>query len=151
VPKLDSLLAKYRPDAVKELAKNGKQQYELFFSWVVVRGLADHKLAQHVPRSLVAALDQPVPDTYSKPSEAAVPNATLLMYLLWRLMDDKTQQARSIYTPQGRLAFLGWFFNVVSTLGIAPWWQAAGRHGYKAPKALPHWQPKKLPQPSCLG
>jgi len=90
------------------------------FSWVVVRGLAEHKLAQHAPRSLMAALDQPVPDTYSKPGEAAVPAATLLMYLLWRMMDVKTQQARSIYTAPGRLAFLGWFLNVVDTLGIAP-------------------------------
>ena len=120
VPKLASLLAKYRPDAVKEFAKDGKLQNELFFAWVVVRGLAEHKLAQHVPRSLVAALDQPVPETYSQEGELAVPAATLLMYLLWRLMDDKTQQARSIFTAQGRLAFLGWFFGVVDTLGIAP-------------------------------
>jgi glycosyltransferase involved in cell wall biosynthesis len=120
LPKLASMLAKYRPDALKEFAKDGKLQNELFFAWVVVRGLAEHKLAQHAPRSLVAALDQPVPDTYSKEGEAAVPAATLLMYLLWRLMDDKTQQARSIYAAQGRLAFLGWFFNLVDTLGIAP-------------------------------
>jgi glycosyltransferase involved in cell wall biosynthesis len=120
VPKVASLLAKYRPDAVKEFAKNGKLQNELFFAWVVVRGLAEHKLAQQAPRSLVAALDQPVPNTLSKLGENAVPAATLLMYLLWRLMDDKTQQALSIYTAQGRVAFLGWFFNVVGTLGIAP-------------------------------
>jgi glycosyltransferase involved in cell wall biosynthesis len=120
VPKLATLLAKYRPDAVKEFDKDGKLQNELFFAWVVVRGLAEHKLAQHAPRNLVAALDQPVPDTYSKPDEAAVPAATLLMYLLWRLMDDATQQARSIYTAHGRLAYLGWFFNVVDTLSIAP-------------------------------
>lgn len=120
VPKIASLLAKYRPDAVKEFAKDGKLQNELFFAWAIVRGLAEHKLAQHAPRSLVAALDQPVPDTYSKPDEAAVPAATLLMYLLWRLMDDKTQQALNIYTAQDRVAFLGWFFNVVNTLSIAP-------------------------------
>jgi glycosyltransferase involved in cell wall biosynthesis len=120
VPKVASLLAKYRPDAVREFAKDGQLQNELFFAWVVVRGLAEHKLAQHAPRSLVGALDQPVPDTYSKAGEPAVPAATLLMYLLWRLMDDKTQQARSLFTAQGRLAFLGWFFNVVGTLGIAP-------------------------------
>lgn len=126
VPKLASLLAKYRPDAVKEFAKDGKLQNELFFAWVVVRGLAEHQLAQHAPRSLVAALDQPVPDTLAKAGEDdasaanSVPAATLLMYLLWRLMDDKTQQTRSLYTAQGRLAFLGWFFNVVGTLGIAP-------------------------------
>ena len=120
VPKIASLLAKYRSDAVKEFAKDGKLQNEQFFAWVVVRGLVEHKLAQHSPRTLVAALDQPLPDTYSKEGELAVPAATLLMYLLWRLMDAKTQQARSIYTAQGRLAFLGWFFGVVDTLGIAP-------------------------------
>jgi len=120
VPKVASLLAKYRPDAVKEYAKDGKLQNELFFAWVVVRGLVEHKLAQHVPRSLVAALDQPVPDTYSKEGEQAVPAATLLMTLLWRLMDDTTQQTLNIYSAKGRSSYLGWFFNVVGTLGIAP-------------------------------
>lgn len=129
VPKVASLLAKYRPDAVKEFVKDGKLQNELFFAWAIVRGLAEHQLAQYAPRSLVAALDQPVPNTFSQASEASdaddstaaqVPAATLLMYLLWQLMDDKTQQARSLYNAQGRLAYLGWFFNVVDTLGITP-------------------------------
>lgn len=120
VPNVISLLAKYRPDAVKEFYKDGSFQNELFFAWVVVRGLAEHKLAQHAPRSLVAALDQPVPDTYSKKGEQPVPAVSLLMYLLWSLMDDKTQKARSIFNAQGRLAFLGWFFTVVGTLCIAP-------------------------------
>jgi glycosyltransferase involved in cell wall biosynthesis len=119
VPRVVSLLAQYRPDAFKEFVKDGKPQNELFFAWVVVRGLAEHKLAQYAPRSLVAELDQSLLDTCSKEGEKAVPAATLLMYLLWRLMDDKTQQALSLYTAQGRLAFLGWFFYVMDTLGIA--------------------------------
>jgi glycosyltransferase involved in cell wall biosynthesis len=120
LPKVVQTLAQYRPDATRQYSEAGKVNVERFAAWALTLGLAEHKLAQHAPRSLVAALDQPVPDTYSKPGEEAVPAATLLMYLLWRLMDDKTQQARSIYTAQGRLAFLGWFFNVVDTLGIAP-------------------------------
>ncbi len=120
VPKVADLFVKYRPDAVKEFAKDGKLQNELFFAWVVVRGLPEHKLADYVPRGLLAALDQPVPGTHSKDGELAVPATTLLMYLLWRLMDDKTQQALNIYSSQSRLLFLGWFFNVVDTLGIAP-------------------------------
>jgi glycosyltransferase involved in cell wall biosynthesis len=120
VPRIVTLLAKYRPDAFKEFVKDGKLQNELFFAWAVVRGLAEHKLVQHAPRSLVAALDQSLLDTHSKDGEKNVPAATLLMYLLWRLMDDKTQQARNLYTSQGRLAFLGWFFNVIDTLSIAP-------------------------------
>jgi glycosyltransferase involved in cell wall biosynthesis len=113
-------LAQFRPDATRQYSEEGKINAERFTAWALTLGLAEHKLAQHAPRSLVAALDQPVPGTYSKPSEEAVPAATLLMYLLWRLTDDKTQQARSIYTAQGRLAFLGWFLNMVDTLAIAP-------------------------------
>jgi glycosyltransferase involved in cell wall biosynthesis len=113
IPKVAELLAKYRPDAVNEFVKDGPLQHEKFFAWVVVRGLAEHQLAQHAPRSFVAALDQPV-------LNGDVPAATLLMYLLWRLMDSTTQQARNLFTPQGRQAYLGWFFGVVDTLGLAP-------------------------------
>jgi glycosyltransferase involved in cell wall biosynthesis len=120
VPKVASLLAMYRSDAVKEFVKNGKLQNELFFAWVVIRGLSEHQLTEYAPRSLVFALDQPIPETLSKEGEEEVPAATLLMYLLWRLMDDKTQKARSLFTANGRLAFMGWFFGVVDTLGIEP-------------------------------
>jgi glycosyltransferase involved in cell wall biosynthesis len=120
VPKVASLLAKYRPDAVKEFVKDGKLQNELFFAWVLVRGLSEHQLAEHAPRSLITALDQSIPQTSSKEGEESVPSATLLMYLLWRLMDEKTQEARSLFTANGRVAFMGWFFGVVDTLGIEP-------------------------------
>ncbi len=118
VPKVASLLAKYRQDAVKEFVKDGKVQTELFFAWVVVRGLSEHQLAEHAPISLITALDQSIPETASNAVEEAVPAATLLMYLLWRLMDEKTQEARSLYTANGRFEFLGWFFGVVDALGI---------------------------------
>jgi len=124
VPLVATLLAKYRPDAVKEFAKNGKLQGELFFAWVIVKGLSEHAFIKFAPRSLIAVLDQPVvspkPNAESDALGQGVPTASLLMYLLWRLMDEPTQQARNIFTDQGRLAFLGWFFNVVGTLGIAP-------------------------------
>nr|WP_315226308.1 glycosyltransferase [uncultured Limnohabitans sp.] len=120
VPQVVNLLAQYRPDAVAECTKEGQLQHEKFLAWAIVRGLPEHQLAQHAPRSLVAALDQPLPSTISPPSEHSVPAATLLMYLLWRLMDSTTQQTRNLFTPEGRLAYLGWFFNVVEPLGLAP-------------------------------
>ncbi len=120
VPQVVNLLGQYRPDAVAECTKEGQLQHEKFLAWAIVRGLPEHQLAQHAPRSLVAALDQPVPSTVNPPSEHSVPAATLLMYLLWRLMDSTTQQTRNLFTPEGRLAYLGWFFSVVGQLGIAP-------------------------------
>lgn len=116
VPHVVNLLGQYRPDAVAECTKEGQLQHEKFLAWAIVRGLPEHQLAQHAPRSLVAALDQPVPSTVN----GDVPAASLLMYLLWRLMDSNTQQARNLFTPEGRFAYLGWFFSVVEQLGIAP-------------------------------
>ena len=123
VPKVVQLLARFRGDAVKECTLNGKLDNEKFFAWAVVVGLADHKLAAHIPRHLLAMLDQNVPLPNSAEQDGGAqkaPAATLLMYLLWRLMDEPTQQARNIYTTQGRTAYLAWFFGVVGQLNIAP-------------------------------
>ena len=123
VPKVVQLLARFRSDAVKECTLNGKLDNEKFFAWAVVVGLADHKLAAHIPRHLLAMLDQNVPLPNSAEQDGGAqkaPAATLLMYLLWRLMDEPTQQARNIYTTQGRTAYLAWFFGVVGQLNIAP-------------------------------
>jgi glycosyltransferase involved in cell wall biosynthesis len=122
VPNVVTLIEKYRPDAVKEFAKNGNLHVDMFFAWVIVKGLTEHALIQFVPRSLIRALDQPVERAKSEARpevwEQTVPTATLLMYLLWSLMDESTQRERNIFTEQGRLAFIGWFFSVLGKLGL---------------------------------
>ncbi|MDH4482519.1 MAG: glycosyltransferase [Rhodoferax sp.] len=123
VPKLVSTLLKFRPDAVKELSVDGKLDNEKFFAWAMVRGLSEHKLAQHAPRSLMAMLDQPIPLPAGQPltpDDATPPAASLLMYLLWRLLDDKLQTARSLQTAAGRKAFMAWFFGVAPQLELGP-------------------------------
>ena len=121
VPKIASLLAKHRPDALREFSKDGKVSNERFFAWVVVRGLAEHHLLEHAPHTFIAALDQPLPDTTPKPNDiGSPPAATLLMYLLWLMMDKATQDAKNLFTTEGRQAFLSWFFNVVKPLGLSP-------------------------------
>lgn len=123
VPKIVSTLFKFRPDAVKDLSTDGKLDNEKFFAWAMVRGLSEHKLAQHAPRSLLAMLDQPVPLPLGQsltPDDATPPAASLLMYLLWRLLDDKTQAARNLQTAAGRKAFMAWFFGVAPQLELGP-------------------------------
>ena len=121
VPKIATLLAKHRPDAVGEFTREGKVNNEMFFAWVVVRGLAEHRLMAHVPKTLLAALDQPLPATLPEASDTtAPPAATLLMYLLWLLMDKATQDSKNLFTSNGRKGFFAWFFGVVQTLAIGP-------------------------------
>jgi glycosyltransferase involved in cell wall biosynthesis len=121
VPKVVQQLAQYRGDIVKEYTRNGKLDYEKFFAWAMVVGLAEHHLAAYAPRHIVAMLDQTVPTSHATHNEeATAPAPTLLMYLLWRLMDDPIQQSRNIFTNEGRLAYLAWFFSVVGQLNIGP-------------------------------
>jgi glycosyltransferase involved in cell wall biosynthesis len=121
VPKVATLLAKHRPDALREFTQAGKVNNEKFFAWVVVRGLAEHRLLAHVPKTLLAALDQPLPKTLPQATDTdAPPGATLLMYLVWTMMDKATQESKNLFTPEGRKAFLPWFFGVVQPLGLGP-------------------------------
>ncbi len=124
VPKVVQQLARYRGDAVREYTRDGKLDNEKFFAWAMVVGLADHHLAAYAPRHILAMLDQTVPTPQAEPdAETTVnltPAPTLLMYLLWRLMDEPTQQARNIFTTEGRLAYMAWFFSVVGQLNLAP-------------------------------
>lgn len=124
VPQVVKTVARLRPDALQAYVVDGKLDNERFFAWAMVVGLADHRLAAYVPRHVVAMLDQSVPTQQTMSDETSLPNtapaATLLMYLLWRLMDEPTQQARNIYSAEGRTAYLAWFFSVVGQLNIAP-------------------------------
>ena len=127
VPKVVQKLARYREDAVREYTRDGKLDNEKFFAWAMVVGLADHQLAVYAPTHILAMLDQTVPMPETTPDEKAtatanppVPAPTLLMYLLWHLMDEPTQQARNIFKTGGRLAYMDWFFSVVGQLNFAP-------------------------------
>jgi glycosyltransferase involved in cell wall biosynthesis len=138
VPKVVQQLARHRSDVVRQYSRDGKLDNEKLFAWSMVAGLVDHHFASHAPRHLLAMLDQPV----ATPKASAVePAVTLLMYLLWRLMDEATQQARNIFTPEGRLAYMAWFFSVVGQLNLAP--LVAGR--WKSwVKSQPYYQEAQM-------
>lgn len=128
VPKAVQALAKHRPDATRQHSSNGQLNAERFTAWALLLGLAEHRLLAHVPRSLVAALDQPVRPAGAKLEPAPqLPTPTLLMYLLWLLLDEPTQRVRDWRSASGRQAFLRWFMGAVGPLGLAPlvagrWW-----------------------------
>ena len=120
VPKIVSLLAKYRQDVISEFSKEGEVDKERFLAWVVIRGLIEHHLIKHVPIWFLSALDQVLPDTIPVSNDSSdPPGASLLMYLVWILMDKATQDSKNLFTSKGRVAYLSWFFNVVKPLGLA--------------------------------
>ncbi|PUE11071.1 hypothetical protein B9Z51_01725 [Limnohabitans sp. T6-5] len=141
VPKVVSMLAKHRPDAVKELSLNGQLNPQKFVAWALARGLSEHKLAQHAPRSLLVMLDQALPAH----TDTTMPAASLLMYLLWSLLDESTQKAKDIHTLAGRQSFMLWFFGVAPQLGLVPliagrwlsWLQSAEATQHLGQSAMP--------------
>ena len=117
IPQFTSMLIGFRPDAVKEFSKRGSLDMETFLAWSVVKGLSEHRLLDHTPNTFLAMLDRPLPATLANANPEA-PAATLLMYLVWSLMDKKTQTTYQLFEPKGRQAFLQWFFPVVKAIGI---------------------------------
>ena len=148
VPKVVSMLASFRPDAVKELTKAGQLQGELFVAWAIIKGLSEHHLLAYVPQRFLATLDRPLPATLDNATEDA-PAATLLMYLVWSLMDGKTQATYNLLTAEGRPLFLKWFFSVVQTLGIAPLVAGRWRAWLLAQKTEATWAWLKRPAPQA--
>jgi glycosyltransferase involved in cell wall biosynthesis len=121
IPRVVSLLAKQRRDVVKALTRDGKLDQGLFVAWCIVRGLAEQRLAEGAPATLVASLDRPLPSTLSKDMNAGeLPATTLLMYLVWILCDKQVRAQRDIRTAEGREQFFTWFFTSAQGMGITP-------------------------------
>ena len=119
IPKFIAMLTSFRADAVKELSQNGKLQAELFFAWAVVKGLSEHRLLSQVPVKFLVSMDKPLPATLANATPDA-PAATVLMYLVWSLMDEKTKATYNLFNSNSRQAFFKWFFPVAKALGITP-------------------------------
>jgi glycosyltransferase involved in cell wall biosynthesis len=136
VPKVVSLFAKYRTDAVKAYTKDGKLLTDQFFAWVVVQGLVEHKIVSFVPNEMKVMLDQPVPMALSSDDSNSAPALNLLMYLVWLVMDPEFKDVMRISSAVGRSNYMIWFFKVVKKLGLEPLIAGRWRFWLQTPVAV---------------
>ena len=78
--------------------------------WFFTRGLREHQMTGIIDAGLLQTLDQPLPYDLA-PQLADMPSPTVLMRLVWQLLDDEMRARLPLQTSEGRRHFFAWFFG----------------------------------------
>ena len=114
LPRAVALLENYRPDVTRQYAAKGQKDPIAFAGWFFMLGIKEHALEGIVNQALILTLDRPVleisHDVQASNLADPVPSVTVLMRLVWQLLDAEKKQALSLSIPESRGRFLIWFF-----------------------------------------
>ena len=114
LPRAVGLLENYRPDVTRQFAAKGQKDPIAFAGWFFMLGMKEYGLEELVNQELVMTLDRPVLEISNGMQESSlddpVPSVTVLMRLVWQLLDAEKKQALSLSIPESRGRFLIWFF-----------------------------------------
>ena len=109
LPQALSLVLQYRKDVVQKFTVNGKLDIPAVTGWFVAIGLREHSLQAMVDADLLRMLDRPVlMEGEQAPND--VPATTLLMRLVWHMLDPSLQALMPLDKQATREKFVAWFF-----------------------------------------
>lgn len=110
LPQALSLLLQYRPDVVQKFTVDGQLDVAAVTGWFLALGIREHLLQEVVSKDMLRVLDRPV---VLEGEQAAddVPSATLLMRLVWCMLDPSLQTMMPLDKPATREKFVAWFFG----------------------------------------
>ena len=109
------VLLKNRPDVIKNYTVNGKLDQIATLAWFYVLGVQEHLLHCVLTPVTLKALDSPIKLTVESEQAGdkyALPTPTVLMMLIWQLLDVKNQKLFDITNLKSRELFLSWFFVI---------------------------------------
>lgn len=111
LPQALSILLQYRPDVLQTFTVNKQLNVGAVAGWFFAIGIRDHLLQEMVGHDWLCLLDRPV---LLEGEEIAgdVPSATLLMHLVWHMLDAGLQAAMPLIKSATRERFIVWFFAV---------------------------------------
>jgi glycosyltransferase involved in cell wall biosynthesis len=146
LPQALSLLLQYRPDVVKKFTVDDKLDAMAVAGWFFALGAKEHLLQQVVGNDLLRMLDKPVVTSPNSKSES-VPGVTLLMRLVWQMLDPSVKSVMPLDKPESRERFLGWFFGAaVRTFDLQPFLAGRWRQWLLQDVAVPKFPSKSLPR-----
>lgn len=118
MPRAYSLVLQYRPDVIKRFTVNGKLDQIGTVAWFLGYGIHEMHLTEVIPQSLIAALDTTMP---TKDNSLDTPQPTLLMWLVFYLLDPRIRKALPLDQPKTREKFIMWLVaGAMSNLKIGP-------------------------------
>lgn len=145
LPRALGQLLQYRSDVVQQYSRGGALDRLAAAGWFFALGLDEHQLHGVVDLELVRSLDKPLPGADTSRSE--VPAVTVLMRMIWQLLDERLHAAMPLDTDAARARFMAWFFAVAcSRFKLGPLLASRWRHWLLQEVALPGRPEVRLPR-----
>lgn len=146
VPQALALVLQFRSDVVEKFTVNGQLDVLAVAGWFLAIGLREHLLQALVDDKLLRLLDKPLPLESDSDTDAA-PSVTLLMRLVWHMLDVSLQKAMPLTQALTRERFIAWFFVVaVPTFELQPMIASRWRHWLQQEIAVPEQAQLGLPR-----
>ena len=127
LPKAFSLITQLRADVREKFTVNGKLDSLSLAGWFFMLGIKEHALEVIITDDLIRMLDRSLPvndfsfvDAKNLDREP-IPALTVLMRIVWQLLDSDIQKNMSLDNAKSRERFILWFFCIASKLySLAP-------------------------------
>jgi glycosyltransferase involved in cell wall biosynthesis len=110
LPQALTLLLHYRTDVVQKFTQEGKLNALAVAGWFFALGRREHLLHDIVGQDVIRLLDKTVVLTKEQASDD-VPSTTLLMRLVWHMLDSSLQATMPLDKANTREQFIAWFFG----------------------------------------
>jgi len=105
-----------RPDVLAKFSEgtaDNKPNPLALAGWFFASGIHEHLFSELITPELIRQLDRPVrlDSDAQDPSGISVPMPTVLMVLVWNMLDEKLRSAMEISNTESRYRFIAWFFS----------------------------------------
>ena len=115
LPRALELALSFRPDVTEKFAANqtsGAADPKALAGWFFAMGIHEHLLTDLISLEMVGQLDRSVkiPGIDNRSAQSLVPSPTVLMVLVWSMLDTKLQKLMDLQNPESRFRFIAWFF-----------------------------------------
>ena len=116
LPRALSVALSFRPDVNAKFAANqasGVADPKALVGWFYAMGIHEHLFSDLIQLELISQLDRSVKPEKPSNSETSliVPHPTVLMVLVWSMLDSKLQKMMDLENPESRFRFIAWFFS----------------------------------------
>ena len=113
LPKALDLTLSFRPDVIEKFAKYADPE-KAVVAWFFAMGMKEHLFTEIVDIPLLQQLDRSVMmpvEGAAANAISAVPAPTVLMVLIWNMLEPKMQKDLALDKSDSRFRFLAWFFS----------------------------------------
>jgi glycosyltransferase involved in cell wall biosynthesis len=115
LPRALELALSFRPDVTEKFATHqasGVPDPKALAGWFFAMGIHEHLLTDLISLEMVAQLDRSVKilGAENGPSQSLVPAPTVLMVLVWSMLDANMQKLMDLQNPESRFRYIAWFF-----------------------------------------